>query len=58
MQNQKSLTLHGCEFSGWGREHVAIVFASEGGHHLVYGFLQLIASYITEMNHPKSLTLR
>ena len=30
MQDQKSLTLHGCSFSGWGREHVAYVEATKG----------------------------
>jgi len=44
MHDQKSLTLHWRSFSGWGREHVAIVFAPQGGQYIIYGCLWPIAS--------------
>jgi len=44
MQDQKSLTLHWRSFSGWGREGVAIDFASEGSQYLIYRYLQPIAT--------------
>jgi len=44
MQDQQSGTLHWCSFSGWGREHVASVFAPKDGQYLIYGCLQPIAS--------------
>jgi len=42
MQDQISLTLKWGSVSGWGREHVRIVFASKGSHFLIYGFVQPI----------------
>jgi len=58
MEDQKSLTLRWPSFSGWDRDHVAIDFASKGGHYLIDGFVQPIADSITKMQHQKSLTLR
>jgi len=53
MQDQKSWTLHWRSFSGWGREYVAPVFDSQGSQYLVYGWLQLIATTVTEDAKPK-----
>jgi len=56
MQDQNSSTLRWRSFSGWGRECIAIGFACEGGHYLIYGFVQPIAGWITQMQHRKSFT--
>jgi len=53
MQDQQSMMLHWCSFSGLGREHVASVFACKGSQYLVYGCLKPIASYITDDARPK-----
>jgi len=45
--------LHWPSVSGWGRERVAIVFASKSSQYLTYGWLKPIASEITHDAKPK-----
>jgi len=44
MQRQKLLTLCWCSFSGCGREHVAVVFPTNGCQYLMNGCLQPIGT--------------
>jgi len=53
MQDQKSLPHHCRSVSGWGRQRVAFVFATQGSQHLIHGWLQLIATSVTQNATPK-----
>jgi hypothetical protein len=48
MQQIKLLTLRWRSFSGCGREHFAVVFASKGCQYLINGCMQPIGTYITQ----------
>ena len=53
LQIQKLLTLHWHSFSGWGREHDAIIFGMEGSQYLVSEWLQPFATEVTQDTQPK-----
>jgi len=40
-------------FSGWGREHDAIIFELDGSQYLVYKWLQPSATEVTQDAQPK-----
>ena len=53
MQDLKLFTPRWCLFSGFRREHVAVVFGSTGSQYLINGCLQPIGTKITQDWKPK-----
>ena len=53
IQHQQSLTLYRLSFSGWDRKRVRIVLILKGSQCLVYEWLQLITTGVTQDEQPK-----